>query len=150
MQRILRLRRRIRDMLQRCCGFAAGLETCCNDAAASPPDVWRGSAPPEAPRKTAGLCPWFGLCPRLSGQRPYQGRSPVSIFSRHRRGIASPHIRRRSRGESTARAASRQSQIPPEPHPAGAVSRLLSELHASRSRSNFLTDTRLACSPWRR
>ena len=29
--------------------------------AASPPDVRRGYAPPEAIEKTMGLCPWFGL-----------------------------------------------------------------------------------------
>jgi len=28
-----------------------------------------------------GLCPWFGLCPNLLGQRPYQGHSPISFHS---------------------------------------------------------------------
>jgi len=47
------------------CGFAAGCE--------------------------AGLCPWFGLCPKSRlGQSPYQGRSP--IMNRGKTGGAEPRL----------------------------------------------------------
>src|SRR5687768_11067229 len=36
-------------------------------AAASPPDVRRGSAPPSMLELSGGLRPWFGLCPGFMG-----------------------------------------------------------------------------------
>ena len=52
------------------------------------------------PRRTLtfrlGACPWFGLSPTGLVERPYQGHSP-SFYNFLRRGVASPHIRRRSR-----------------------------------------------------
>ena len=62
-------------------------------------------------RKASGLCPWFGLCPTIVGQRPYQGRSPFFISLNltgeaeprlTSGGGASPHIRRRSRAAHPA------------------------------------------------
>ena len=68
----------------------------------SPPDVRRGYAPPEVfMNKRMGLCPSFGLGPHL-GQRPDQGPSPLVFFRSLRRGVAPPHVRRRSRFGSSA------------------------------------------------
>jgi hypothetical protein len=61
---------------------------------ALPSDVRRGSALPSALVKRSGLCPWFRLRPW--GAAPNEG-SPL------RRGIASPHIRWRSRKEQVPR-----------------------------------------------
>src|SRR5687767_10120826 len=47
-------------------------------------------------RKADGLCPSFGIRPMKRGQSPDEGRSPDVFEERHRRGITSPHIRRRS------------------------------------------------------
>jgi len=47
------------------CGFAAGCEARLCLAA--------------QPESSNGLCPWFGLCPKIFGQRPNQG--PTSINS---------------------------------------------------------------------
>jgi hypothetical protein len=102
------------DMRRRSRDLRIGITPSC--ATALPLDVRRGSdlrsgrthlhgqrlrrrmcgeaAPRRVKRVTQGLCPWSGLRPL--GRRPNQGLSPSFLFA-GRRGIASPHIRRRSR-----------------------------------------------------
>ena len=71
-------------------------------APASPPDVRRGYASPSNSKLRMGLGPWFGLCPNVfMGHRPNQGLSP-NLSEPERRGIASPHIGRRSRSEESS------------------------------------------------
>ena len=71
-------------------------------ATAPPPDVRRGCASPYAASNRLGLCPSFGLWPNtVQGTARTGGIAPVSRFI-ERRGGASPHIRRRSRGEKCA------------------------------------------------
>ena len=53
--------------------------------AAPPPDVRRG-LPRRSMKFNGGLCPWFGLCPNVMGQRPYDGHSPIifhAVTARH-------------------------------------------------------------------
>jgi hypothetical protein len=73
-------------------------------ASASPPDVRRGYASPQRLGNKRGLCPPSGLWPTPLGLSPNQ-RPSRKCGLRRRRGIASPHIRRRSRIEAAAKQA---------------------------------------------
>jgi len=65
------------------------------------PDVRRDYAPPSECTLTMGLCPWFGLRPLQLWARGRTRGAALQEICRVRRGIASPHIRRRSRFGST-------------------------------------------------
>ena len=58
-----------------------------------PPDVRRGSAPPEAVKKNKGLCPGSGSA-RLVWAKGRTRGIAHSVFGLFRRGVAPPHIRR--------------------------------------------------------
>ena len=71
--------------------------------AALPPDVRRGYASPELTNKNRGAMPLVRALPDADRPKAVPGAEPnfLSIFDR--RGVASPHIRRRSRIEAWRR-----------------------------------------------
>ena len=69
-------------------------------AAASPPGVRRGYAPPASQPRKWGYAPRSAFGPNRFRASPNQGRSPLFI-SFGRRGLAPPHTRRRSRNGSS-------------------------------------------------
>ena len=56
--------------------------------AASPPDVRQGYALPDILILTIGLCPWFGLSPKLPAKGRTGGTAPDFIGGFRRQGIA--------------------------------------------------------------